>query len=1060
MENDQTLTIRLLGICQMTIGREAIAGLERARLQELLAYLLLHRGQPVPRQHLALLFWPDTNEKQALTNLRTLYARLRQKLPHAEIFLQSDGHTIQWRLDSPFTLDVAAFVTAVTNAQTVADWHTAMELYRGPLLPHWYNDWLGPERERLHQLFFHAGDRLLQLLESQRDFEAAVHTAQLLLRQDPLHEATYRRLMHIQTLNGEKVAALRTYHTCAKLLEKELGVTPDDATRKLYERLLHAGSSGEVVVVTEPERDLTPLVGRQKELNQLKVAWQTAVNGRAMMLLIGGEAGIGKSRLVAELQEWAKRQGITTAATRSHEAEGELAYAPVVGWLRAPPLQAAWAKLPDLKLKELARLMPEILVARLDLSPPESSAQLGQRQRLFEALAQAVLAYGRPLLLHIDDLQWCDQETLQWLHFLLRYNTRSRLLITGTFRPEETLDSHPLTTLILALRHSRQLTELALEPLPEAETALLAAQITRQTWDVAEAARLYQETEGNPLFIIEIVRSGAILPPALLPTVQAVIKTRIAQLTPQAQALLEQAAVIGRAFQVDILAQASGMDEDAIVLRLDELWRRRIIREHGGTEYDFSYDKIREVAYGELSQTRRQWLHRRVAQTLEAYHAANVAPFSGQIAAHYDMAGLPAQAIPYYQRAAGLARRLYANEEAITLIRRALHLLPKLPPNTLPEWRLKVTAELQESLGDILHFTAHYDEARAAYTTALAAVQETAVSPQPTWQCRLHRKTGSSYLPQHQYEAALQQFDQAKSLLGVEPSEPDYAWGREWIELQQERKHVFYWLNQWSEISEIIEKSRSILARYGSPWQRATFYDPSVFLRRDRFAVSAEVVEFSREWVAAHLEMGDPALAPAAHFMMGFVLLWYGELAGAEVEMLAALEMATRTGDVNLRARCLTYLTVGYRKQGRLDTVREYSARSLIAAEEATMPEYVATAQANMAWAAWREGDWAEVVRHGRTALTLWQQLPEGHASAAFQWTALFPLMVVALAEEQLPEAVGYAQTVLDPSQQKLPDGLTAVLENALTTWQKNQPDQTRQWLTEAIILAQQINFL
>lgn len=99
-----------------------------------------------------------------------------------------------------------------------------MELYRGPLLPHWYDEWLEPERDRLHQLFFYAGERLLELQENQRDFEAAIHTAQLLLRQDPLHEATYRRLMHAQAQNGEKVAALRTYHICVKLLDKELGV--------------------------------------------------------------------------------------------------------------------------------------------------------------------------------------------------------------------------------------------------------------------------------------------------------------------------------------------------------------------------------------------------------------------------------------------------------------------------------------------------------------------------------------------------------------------------------------------------------------------------------------------------------------------------------------------------------------------------------------------------------------------------------------------------------------------------------------------------------------------
>ncbi len=918
----------------------------------------------------------------------------------------------------------------------------------------------------MHQLFFYAGERLLELQENQRDFEAAIHTAQLLLRQDPLHEATYRRLMHAQAQNGEKVAALRTYHICVKLLDKELGVALDEPTRELYERLLRSGSDSEVVTVVEPERDLTPLVGRQREMNQLKAAWQTAVTGRMVMVLISGEAGIGKTRLAAELLDWATQQGITTAATRSYEAEGELAYAPVVGWLQTPLLQAAWTKLPDFRLRELARVLPEILLARLDLSPPDPLTQQGQRQRLFEALAHAVLANGRPLLLHIDDLQWCDRETLQFLHFLLRYDRRTPLLIVGAFRPEEITADHPLTSLQLALRRSRQLTELALEPLPTEETAALAAQLTLQTWDAAEAARLYQDTEGNPLFIVEALRSGATTLSALPPTVQAVIKARIAQLTPQARALLEQAAVIGRAFQIDILAQASGMDDDALVVRLDELWGRRIIREQGGAEYDFSHDKIREVAYSELSQIRRQFLHRRVAETMEAYHAANVATFSGQIATHYELAGMPAQAIPHYQRAAGMARFMYANNEAISLIQRALRLLSTVAPTTPAGWLFERIAELQESLGDVLHFTAHYDEARSAYAAALSAVQVTThsptnASPQDVIKLsRLYRKTGNCYLPQHRYEEALQQYDRAKAALGTEPAEPSALWGREWIELQQERKHVFYWLNQWPEMIAIVENSRPILTRYGTPLQRAAFFDPGVFLRRDRFAVSAEVLEFAREWLAAHLELGDPAQLPAAHFMMGFALLWHGDLVAAEAEMLAVLEMAERTGDVNLRARCLTYLTIGYRQQERLETVREYCARSLEAAEEAAMPEYIATAQANRAWVAWHEGDWPAVRRDGRAALTLWRQLPEGHASAAFQWTALFPLMAVALAAEHLPEAVDCARTLLDPSQQKLADGLTAVLENAVTAWQQNQSQQARQSLVEAISLAQQTKFL
>lgn len=168
--------------------------------------------------------------------------------------------------------------------------------------------------------------------------------------------------MRVQALAGNKADALRTYHTCATLLEKELGVVPDKITRDLYERLLRVGSAVETATTITPETAITPFVGRVAEWNQSKQVWQTAVRGRARMVLISGEAGIGKSRLATELLQWAGRQGIITATTRSYEAEGELAYAPLLTWLRTPVLQTAWKKLSHVMLTELARLLPELLV--------------------------------------------------------------------------------------------------------------------------------------------------------------------------------------------------------------------------------------------------------------------------------------------------------------------------------------------------------------------------------------------------------------------------------------------------------------------------------------------------------------------------------------------------------------------------------------------------------------------------------------------------------------------------------------------------------------------------
>jgi DNA-binding SARP family transcriptional activator len=217
------LHIQLLGDFRLAYDSTPMTSINTARLQSLLAYLVLHRNAPQPRHYLAFLFWPDSTEAQAHTNLRNLLYHLRQALPEADRFLYADSQTLQWRADAPFTLDVADFESALAQAEQAGQTgdqvalRTALEeavgLYGGDLLPSCYDDWILPERERLRQAFTEALERLILLLEDQRDYRAAIGYAQRLLRHDPLHEATCGHLMRLQALSGDRAGALRTYHT-------------------------------------------------------------------------------------------------------------------------------------------------------------------------------------------------------------------------------------------------------------------------------------------------------------------------------------------------------------------------------------------------------------------------------------------------------------------------------------------------------------------------------------------------------------------------------------------------------------------------------------------------------------------------------------------------------------------------------------------------------------------------------------------------------------------------------------------------------------------------------
>jgi DNA-binding SARP family transcriptional activator/predicted ATPase len=722
-----TLDIRLLGSFDLELDGIQQTGVHASRLQSLLAYLLLQGKAFHSRSHLAFLFWPDLTETQARNNLRQAVHQLRHALPESDRFLYADASTLRWRWDAPFHLDVVDFEETLAATDLAKQKHDtdaqrdalerALRQYRGDLLPSCYDDWIVPERERLHQKCLRAFEELIHLLEAQRDYDTAISYAQRLTQHDRLHEDGYRLLMRLQALNGDRASALRTYHACADTLQRELDVEPEATTRDLYQRLLHAEGEAEVTKQMPSAMTPAPLVGRTRSWAKLLATWQRAAAGGPHFVLLTGEAGIGKSRLAEDLFEWAARQGISTAKARVYEAEGRLSYGPLADWLRSPACRIALPRLEKVWLTEIARLLPELLEKSPDLQRPEPLTEQWQRQRFHQALARAMLGTRQPVLLMLDDLQWCDPETLEWLHFLLRADPKARLLLVGTARAEEIIANPALETLLVALRSTAQITEIPLERLDAAETAQLAGHLAGLGLDVDTALRLFTETEGNPLFVLETVRSGSLAgeprsetpagdeyqPSAagtaaegLPPKVQAVIAARLAQLTAPAHELASLAAAIGRAFTFEVLAQASVAAEDDLVRWLDELWQRRIIRALNESQYDFTHDKLREVAYSEMSPPRKRLVHRRVAHALETIFAADLDLVSGQLAAHYERAGLPWQATPYFHRAAVVAQRVSANDEAVSLLDKGLALLRGLRESPDRDVR---ELELQTALG-------------------------------------------------------------------------------------------------------------------------------------------------------------------------------------------------------------------------------------------------------------------------------------------------------------------------------------------------------------------------
>ncbi len=1080
-----TLHIQLLGGFQLFSGETPVSDIEIPRVQSLLAYLLLHSGTPQSRSRLAYLFWPDSTESQAHTNLRNVVHKLRQALPNADAFLQIDRQTLCWKRttqDAPWTLDALDFEKAIGEAEQARDVAAerqalgrAIKLYRGDLLPGCYDEWILTERDRLRQEFLKALERLADLQEQERDYDAAIDTAQHLLRHDSLREATYRHLMRLYATSGDRAAALRIYHTCSTVLERELAAQPSKATRESYERLLsNEDPSGERELSHPTFMAAAPLVGRQHEWAQLLAAWRTASSGRPHFFLLCGEAGIGKTRLAEELLTWVERQGIASAMTRCYATEEGLAYAPVAAWLRSGALQRGLLALADVWLTEVARLLPNLLVDKPGLPPIGPLTESWQRQRFFEALARATLQSSQPLLLLLDDVQWCDRETLEWLHYLLRFDQKAPLLLVGTERLEEMTTGHPFMLLSLGLRREGLLTEVTLDALDADETAYLAAHLTGEHLDPTVITALYQETEGNPLFVVETVRAGAVekvktgqlslenshaRPGALLPpTVQLVISSRLAQLSPAAREVVGLAAVIGRAFTFEVLARASSMAEDTLVLGLDELWQRRIVREQGSDAYDFSHDKLREQAYTSLSAARRRLLHRRVGDalvSLPANDADTLDALSGQIAAHYEQAGAVEQAILYYERAAEVAQRIYANTEALVTYRRVLHLLEQATlREDKREWRQVIAARCDECIGDILTLTGEFEAARDTFQSALTRVPE----QDRVRRAGLQRKIAKTWELQYHYEEALRAYSAAETALGLEPVASDVEWWQEWIELQDKKMDMYDLISQVDKAIEILEKIRPIVQQYGTPMQRAEFFISSALTSSvlKRFRVSEEILDEGRAGLAAYEALEDPVKIGWSHLSLGYLYQFQDNLIEAERQVSEALRLGERTGDALLHMRSLSWLALIYRKRGQVEEVRRAASQALAMATTVHQPVFIGLNKAQLAWVSWLEGNLSEAWAQGQAAIAEWQSDPVTYT----QWTAILPLLDIALSQDRLSEAVTYARILLTPEQQLLPDVLTATLEAAIRTWEDDQPDAARTCLQQTIKAAQETGYL
>ncbi|HKI58075.1 MAG TPA: AAA family ATPase, partial [Trueperaceae bacterium] len=703
--SETPLRIELLGHVRVLDGGAEPLSLPSSRRRALLSYLILHRHAAVPRERLASLFWPDSEEAQARTNLRRELHHLRAEVPHADDLLKVLAETLRWMSNGRASVDVEEFDALLRDAAEarlaedagaeLRALASAASLYRGDLLPSVLDDWVEPERQRLRAAVLTTLSRLVELHETHGDVGAAIAYAERVVGLEPLDETAYRALMRLNPRTGSRAAAIHAFHRLAGALRRELDLEPSQATRQAYRELLAAGEREEVAVASDT-REAVPLVGRDDALASLRDAWAGACSGTRSpgpgAVVVHGETGIGKTRLIEEFVRRVQRHAATVAHARAYAAEGPVSYGVALDWLRTPAVAERIRELPGAWRSELARLAPELDDSSAAERPPpgEDVPAAWHRRRLLEAVAHGLLAAPQPLLLVADDLQWADADSLDALRLVMRLEPRAQVLVVATVRSEELAGNVHLERLLISLRNGGCLRERELGRLGPDDTARLAREVAGESLVPERLERICRLSEGVPLFVVEALRADGetaegreddteCVPHAFPPRVRAMLAAHLRQLTPDARQLAELAATVGRAFSFEVLKQATDRSEEQLVRSLDELWRRRIVREQAAGAYDFSHDALRDAAYRETEPARRGLLHRRVTRALESLAGRVGAPPSARVAHHLEQGGEIDRAVDAYARAAREASAVFSHEEAIRLLDRAQTLLGRQP---------------------------------------------------------------------------------------------------------------------------------------------------------------------------------------------------------------------------------------------------------------------------------------------------------------------------------------------------------------------------------------------
>jgi DNA-binding SARP family transcriptional activator/tetratricopeptide (TPR) repeat protein len=653
----------------------------------LLVFLVLHPGR-MTRSQLVAQLWTDVSELTARRRLSQALWRLFQALPELETVLCSDAESLWLSPAKLLEVDVMRFEAGLQtdggllSDRGLQDHQTALSAYRGELLRDWNEDWILEHRERFKTLYITGLAQVTAALEWREQPEMALATARRWVAVDPFDEASHRAVMRLEAALGRMTRALEQFEVVQELLMRELGVLPQPETQQLRTRL----QVGLIQADTPPQLGLqhTGLIGREQERTQIL----NALN-QSKIVLLEAEAGVGKTRLLQELNADAAWQDIEILWAQSQEFATPKAFAPLLEALRVhlTPARASRLarKLEPVWLNAAARVIPELPIsaALTDLGGSEEALRL--QESLYRIFAE--LSHQGRYWLIVDDAQWADEATLAVLARLARELPEGFGLVVA-YRPSDARERQSVWQCLQALSLVAQRVQLA--PL----TAEQALRLARASLGFAASPslselgsslntlieRVVRETHGQPLYLLETLRAvlergivrrerGAwrIKNTVSLPLgtgLQQTIIERLSRLNRHSRSLLNALALITQAVSFESLLEITKSDPDLTAQAVDQLERHGWLVRHG-VLYQIAHDLLRTAIVSELEPIERQQWHAKIADSLHGL------TFS-KLALHQEGALRWADAAQSHVRAASEALELHDYRAAFALISRTI----------------------------------------------------------------------------------------------------------------------------------------------------------------------------------------------------------------------------------------------------------------------------------------------------------------------------------------------------------------------------------------------------